>query len=438
MVCFRDMAHASYDVIVVGAGISGLYTVRELLRRHPAWRVALVEKYKGLGGRTFSYKVPGFTGVQWEMGAGRVRKNHQMVMRLLKEYGLTFVPISEKVSFLKGPGERLQESIFESFCIPLYIAPLANLSKKILATKTIREIMVEIYGREKTEEVLVQFPYRSEVDTLRADLGLEAFLGDGEMSSYSDYGVIGEGFSALVASLRDECERRGCTILNRHNVTDIQSAGGNATDVSIHFGKRGEIEGDIILRAEKACVLALHRDALATIRPFHTWPLLRYIKTQPLLRCYAIFGKKNVWFRGLGKIVTPMRPRYILPMDEKNGVIMISYTDDGDARDYMRIQKEGGDVALQGAIMKDIRALFPEMYIPDPLFFRSHPWETGCSYWLPGLYDPREVSEEMRRPYKEKLPGVWLCGESWSLRQAWVEGALENTEMCLAELEKSI
>jgi monoamine oxidase len=432
------MVYVSYDVIVVGAGIAGLYTVRELLRSHPTWRIALIEKYKGLGGRTYSYKAPGFSNIQWEMGAGRIRKNHIMVMKLIKEYNLTFIPISENVSFLKGPDAPLENSIFESVCIPMYIAPLANLDKKVLATKTIQEIMLELYGREKTKDILERFPYKSEINTLRADLALQTFLGDGEMSSYKDYGVIGEGFSTLVACLRDECERRGYILLNRHTVTDIQSAEGNTTDVKIHFGKKGEIEGDIILRAEKACILALHRDALATIKPFHSWPLLRYIQTQPLLRCYAIFDRKNVWFRGLGKIVTPMRPRYILPIDEKKGVIMISYTDGTDAKEYIRIQKEGGDAALQNAVMKDIRSLFPEIYIPEPIFFRSHPWETGCSYWVPGLYEPKEISEKMRHPYPEKLGGVWLCGESWSLRQAWVEGALENAKSCLAELEKKI
>ena len=112
-----DVAVAS-DMIVVGAGISGLYCVRELLKKYPGWRIGLAERYKGLCGRTYSYQPPGFPGVGWEMGAGRVRKDHTMVMDLLKEYGLTWVPISASITFQRKPGSELETDIFEELYIP--------------------------------------------------------------------------------------------------------------------------------------------------------------------------------------------------------------------------------------------------------------------------------------------------------------------------------
>ncbi|HYW26151.1 MAG TPA: L-2-hydroxyglutarate oxidase [Terriglobales bacterium] len=41
--------HATYDVVVVGAGIVGLASARELLRRHPGLRLALVDKEARVG-----------------------------------------------------------------------------------------------------------------------------------------------------------------------------------------------------------------------------------------------------------------------------------------------------------------------------------------------------------------------------------------------------
>jgi hypothetical protein len=322
--------------------------------------------------------------------------------------------------------------------VPVFIEPLSNLSAEVLATHTIEELCIKLYGTEKSREILSYFPYRAEVNTLRADLGLAAFLGKGEMGSHKGYGVIAEGFGELVKRMRADLEARGCTILQRHRLLDLVANKDGSTDLKFEFGyeKDPKSSGEILLRAEKAVVLALHKDAVAELPAFRGWKTLQHLKTQPLLRTYAVFpapaGKS--WFSGLGRIVTPEKPRYILPMDASKGVIMISYTDADDTAEYMKIQEKGGDKVLEKRILGDVRTLFPGLKIPAPLFFKSHPWKTGATYWLPGTYSPSLESSRAIHPLPTKLPNVWLCGESWSLRQAWVEGALEHAKECLKEL----
>jgi hypothetical protein len=291
--------------------------------------------------------------------------------------------------------------------------------------------MTQVYGAAKTKELLSWFPYKAEVDTLRADVALSGFLGGGEMGSHEGYGVVAEGFGELVRRMRLEFEERGGIVLERHRLLDFQRVAGSskATDLVFQFGYDDPKSNGIIrLRAEKAVILALHKDAVAELPPFRGWKVLDHLETQPLLRCYAIFPAKNgkSWFSGLSRIVTPELPRYILPIDASKGVIMISYTDGKDTAKYMKLQEEKGDDALCEEVMKDVRRLDLGIPIPDPLFFRSHPWKTGATYWLPGNYNPAVFSKESIHPLPAKFPGVWLCGESWSLRQAWVEGALEH------------
>jgi hypothetical protein len=430
--CEQGQICPHYDMIVVGAGIAGLYVVRELLKKHPRWRIALAERYKGLGGRTYSYSPPGFPGVSWEMGAGRVRKDHKLLMGLLKEYGLHWIPIGTGTDFLERPGSLLVPNPFETGFIPVFLEPLSRLPANVLATNTIESLMKQVYGSEKTRLILETFPYRAEVSLLRADLALEAFLGGGEMSSHEGYGMVKEGFGELVARMRLDIEKRGATILPRHRLLNLKAVAGGGTNLDFEYGYDGK---KIQLRALKGVVLALHKDAVAEIPAFRDWKLLRRLKTQPLLRTYAIFptvsGKS--WFTGFQRIVTPERPRYILPMDASKGVIMISYTDADDTTEYMRIQKKGGDKALERVIMEDVRRLFPDLNIPKPLFFKSHPWETGATYWLPGDYDPAAASKEACLGI-QSLPNVYVCGESWSMRQAWVEGALEHAKYCLEKV----
>ena len=42
--------HDPYDLVVVGGGIVGIATAREVARRYPSMRIAVAEKEKELGG----------------------------------------------------------------------------------------------------------------------------------------------------------------------------------------------------------------------------------------------------------------------------------------------------------------------------------------------------------------------------------------------------
>ena len=82
------------DVLIVGGGIAGLYTAREILKRRPATQLLLIEKYPVLGGRVLSFrKQLGSQAVGWEAGAGRLHYSQKRIHALLDEYDITVVPL---------------------------------------------------------------------------------------------------------------------------------------------------------------------------------------------------------------------------------------------------------------------------------------------------------------------------------------------------------
>lgn len=432
---------AEYDCIIVGAGISGLAMSLMLRERYPTWSIAILERYKGLGGRTYSYHPTEFPGVQWEMGAGRIHKDHHLVMNLVHKYKLHWQPISSDISY-KNSGDSPLEPVnpFETAIVPTWLAPLQTLDSRILQKMTLEEICKKVYGPEKTQGIFGPFPYRSEVNTLRADMSLDGFL-KGEMKSHHGYGVLKEGFSELIARMTDECIDKGITILRRHRVLEIIPLKDSMqSDIQVAFGykEKGKPHGVIKLRAKRAVVLAIHALALKEIPRLRHSPVLRHLEIRPLLRIYMIFPTP-AWFGDLPRVVSPHLPRYILPINPEKGVVMISYTDGTDAKPYMDIYYgRGGEEALKRAVMSDVRRLFPERSIPEPLFIKAHAWDLGASYWKPGSYDPESISRSTVQPLPNQFPGVWLCGESWSTRQAWVEGALEHTDICFQHLIKNV
>ena len=90
--------------------------------------------------------------------------------------------------------------------------------------------------------------------------------------------------------------------------------------------------------------------------------------------------------------------------------------------------------ALISALRHDLGQLFPGQVIPDIVWARPYEWSDGCSYWLPGSYDVVAASAEALQPLPE-WPDLHLTGESFSLRQAWIEGALEHAAALWKSLE---
>jgi protoporphyrinogen oxidase len=400
------MAKPAYDCIIVGGGISGLHAALELQKNHPSWSIAILEKYDGLGGRTFTYHTH---GTHWEAGAGRICQCHYKTKGLVHKYGLNLIQIQ------KG------EDIFSDVNIPFFIEPLQLLPQDILEVHTLFELLEDIYG-SKAKTIVESFPYWAEIYSLRADLALKSFS-HGEMSNNHPFFVIKEGFGKLIKNMRAEFEEKGGEVLVKMVVEGVEKGEGSSTDLQVAFDKN-----KIKLRANKVCLMALDVDSVRKIRGLSDLPVLKKLKTSPLLRIYAIFPKP--W--SLGRVITSERIRYIIPIQPEKGVVMISYTDGDDTKPYAKLV--GSDSALEKAVMADIRSLFPDEAISDPIFIKAHYWQSGCTYWQPGHYDPYKESEAACQPLIASLPNLFMCGESFSTRQAWVEGALDHTDKCLAKI----
>jgi hypothetical protein len=380
--------------------------------------------YNYTGGRIFTYREKGH---QWESGAGRLHKSHIILMKYLKEYGLTPIPIPSATNWISQGS--LEKDIWPAVS-EIVESALERLDPKLLATHTVEQLTFK-------EPLLHRFPYKSEVATLRADLALKSF--HNEMGGDNGFYVIKEGFSELTDRIKATLVKRGVKFLYHHRLISVDELSTKLFEehTSLYFEitnkkhkppvargseKQKPTCSYITLQAKKA-ILAVHADALRGISPFSNLPALKNIAMTPLLRTYGVF-KNPV---NIPKAVTDSTIRYVIPINKNT--IMTSYTDSTDTIPWKKIYDEGGDAALGPAVMTGLRKLFPD--VENPTFFKSHYWKHGCSYWLPGLYDPEEESRKIMQPIPLRFPNIFVCGESYSMRQAWVEGALEHAEQML-------
>ena len=402
-----------YDYIIVGAGIAGLYTGLKLLKAHPSKKILILEKYDYNGGRIVTYRNKGH---HWEIGAGRISMRHGRLLKLMDDYNLHLLPIEgNKTLYLDSPSYPGE---FDDLLIP-YLEPLTALPLPVLYKNTLDSLLKQIHG-SNADTFIQMFPYWAELHTLRADIALESFTV--EFSKKAHYCTVKEGYQAIPEALAKDFLKRGGAIQYNTTVSDIRESG---TGVQVLIAKGDPIEADRV-------ILALHKEALDNI-PFakRHMPALKHLKMEPLVRMYAVFPLANgkSWFAGKPKMVTDDPVRYIIPVGKDT--IMISYTEGPYAKHWIDLQKQKGAYMVEREVMKHIRSLFPDITIPDPLLFKFHPWTSGCTYWLPGNYDVRKMSDEAH----QLTDKVFACGESISLRQAWTEGALESAETVLQLLK---
>ncbi len=419
--------HAKYDYIIIGAGIAGLHCARRLLEDNPKLRVLILEKYNYIGGRvvTFRKTIPKVGEVQWENGAGRIHQSHTMVLNYMKKYNLHFAPISDESWIQWRDGDPLEINRFDHRIIDT-LMPLKFLPDEVLQSSTIEKILGKVVGTKKTKEALSMFPYRAEVNTLRADLALDALLSNDNVAG-NDFGVCIEGLDHLINGLTDDCTRLGATILLNNTVHNITPTGDNIIVTST-------IDSKFIRQyITKRVIVALHSNAAKLIPEVASSPtmapVLKSLAMRPLLRIYAVFpqeSKGGSWFDNKKIIFATSPIRYFIPIDPKRGICMISYTDADDTQIWMKDANEDID-SLQKRIMSAIRKALPLIKIPDPIYMKAHPWRDGCTYWLPHATIPEHPLKVM--------PNVWACGESFSPdKQCWMEGALENAEQLVQHL----
>ncbi len=412
-----------YDFIIVGAGAAGLHCALRLLQSNKSLKVLILEKYNYIGGRMVTYhkQLPNGTELQWENGAGRIHNSHHLVKKYIKKYGLHTHNLQGEHLYQSRDGAPLERNSFQEQATT-FLAPLANLPAVTLRSSTLESLCRLVHGRGPTTEFFKQFPYKAEVNTMRADVALDGFLNVGGVAD-TGFFVVQEGLGAITMGMAADVVGLGGTILMGQTVKHVRSAGTENHEVETR-----DDSGRLLHFTAKKVIMALHCKALQQIPECASWPLLKHVTMKPLLRVYAHWSTGD-WMSSFGgqRIVFGNNPlRHFIPVGPKTA--MISYTDADDTSIWMK-DAWSNPKGLEERMMKALRRALPNKNIPDPVFFKAHPWSEGCSYWLPSSLDLSSISLEIKA-------GVYACGESFSAdKQCWVEGALHSAEQLLSTLK---
>jgi len=375
-----------YDTLIIGGGISGLYCALNLKN------VLLLEEKDYWGGRIKTHHEP-----QYEIGAGRFRKSHTRLWKLIQRYKLTPIPIPSRMDYRDETYGLIPHS--ESY--------LKSQLKKMKLHDSLREMtfyeyMVRVLGKEDANHFVEASGY-SELYYKNAYDELQSFQKD---YVQGDYFVLKEGLGELCQRMVQSIkENKGKCVL-RHKVQNI-------------------------LRKDDYFVVDGYtaKRVIVTIPPslFKNFPILKpydfivsKLKNGPLLRVYAKYPTE--WTDTLHTLTTKHIPRHIIPI--RDGIVMIAYVEDEDVLPFLNKGKLKTDKEIRTLLREELKRVFSEE-IPEPEWVRPYLWEIGTHAWLPGL------SSNVLK-HLPQIENLHVCGEAFSNRQAWVEGALESAERVLS------
>ena len=411
----------SYDYIIVGGGVSGLNTSLKLANGKN--KILLLERNNRLGGRLHTYNKK---NINYEIGGARFHKGHKNLFELIKMFNLEkmLVPITNDITFMPIKN-KFKKKYDTNKIIDKLLEKSSSISKIDLLKTNLSKLSDKLLDLEESNYFKSSFEYISELENLNAYESIETFKND--LNHKLQFYLFKNGFSELIELMGKFLQENNCDIKLQHTLINIKKEketyildilnSSNSNSNSYKTNSNSYKTNNLILALDKTALLSI-----PYLKPIHS--ILNSVEGIPLLRIYAIYPAdpktKKVWFHDIGKVTTDLDIKYIIPYNIKTGLIMISYTDQ-----KLALQWNNMGTDLQNNIAKQLKKLFPNKKIPKPTYIKPHFWNNGIHFWK----DNKEgfvESKKILQPFKNE--SLYICGEAYSERQGWVEGALESSE----------
>jgi monoamine oxidase len=464
--------HGELDVAIVGAGAAGTYLGYRLIRARPDWRIAILERSNRIGGRLWTVKVDGLEH-PIELGGMRYMSGHPLVQSVVDELGIetrAFDPAEQpERTFLRGvvgsspddPGggrgydlpageaERSASDLMRGAF--LEIVPhageldeagwrrhraTARFGGRPLTEWSIDEAVATILSPEGHRFATDAFGYDSGIRPHNAGDAIQYVMGTGYPSGKARVPV--DGMDRIPRELATRFEALGGTVRLGHDVQRVEVGEGSVV--------LGFADGSGIRARRLVLTLPIPAlEALAGASPVingPTWQrLYRSTEGYPATKLYCWYDRP--WWRdgadpptGL-RTTTDLPPRKIFYFDEapdRPASMLAAFTDFRHNEPIVALAdgRTGGAPAparLLEALRGWLAAAHPSTDVPalpaGSAFqhWGADPREVAWHFWRSGANS--DESMDLAAQPDPSLP-IHLCGEVFSRRGAWVEGALET------------
>jgi cytochrome b involved in lipid metabolism/monoamine oxidase len=436
----------NYDLVIIGGGISGLYTLYKLSKQFTNLKILLLESGERYGGRIYSYKetIDGEEYVM-DLGAGRLGHHHKLINILINELGLKskIVPIPNTKTYIEvTENNKAQEKTHykDSIMAKLYnffLSPLVSkLGKSALQKFYLYELLTKYMSASFSQKVASVFEYSSDLNELNAYDAIGYFKYDynKESTFFTLNGGLGQIIDHLLLAIKQTqgYKRNNITILNLSRVENVTYNNNTTNLFTLSVSNYKNSTKTTYYCDQLIC--AIPKQSLESLTIFK--PLLRdldSINPINLVRIFEVYKTENgeSWFKNIKKTITNSKVQFVIPINSNNGLIMSSYSDCTNARFWNNLLAKKGLAYVKQTLNNTLNLVFSvyNISVPTSKYIKLYFWDAGVANWKKNV-DSDYLSYKLINP----LPNVYIIGENYSKYQAWCEGALMTSENCIAKL----
>ena len=389
-----------YDVVIIGVGIAGLFLADQLLRIHPSWRIVLLDKRTKPGGYRYLHDTV-YTA-----------HYHPLLTNLVKTLNIPPRPVPP-IQYQIQYGEEYTVTPPASLDLDPDTTPLSLGSNNIhsqggslftqwkaaLPPKALRFCTL---AAPRWAEIHLAHP----MDALRS---LHAALEHHKGRRYH----LTDNIDRLIQLLETRIRRRGGTLLYKTKATGFCERDGG-------FDVFAKASSDVLFHTKQLVLALPPHDLVALNAPLyiqHLSPILQTFQTSPICKVMCRFPQR-VWFRGLGPVCMGGPLRHMLPVSEKQGMILVSQTTGPDTIPIYEAHLEG---KLERFIHWHLQRSFPKRRVPMPLETRVH-YSDRVHHVSPTPI--HEAVSQIRQPFPNM--SLYVIGNSYSSDPSHMEGSLES------------
>ena len=414
-----------YDIVIIGGGISGIYTMYNLIKKYPKLKVLLLEKNSRYGGRIYTYceKVNG-KDYCMDFGAGRLGFHHKLIMELLDNLKLNkkIIPIPNSKDYYEVKNNKgvnktdYKNEIMNKLFEFINSGKIKNLSNSFLQKLTLNELLKKYNLSSFTKKVEDVFEYYQDLYHYNAYDVVNYFSND--YNNNSKYFTINGGLYSIIDTMIQYIKNKKCKSYKLSLNADVKNIyyDDNTNNYCIKYNKKNILA--------KYVICAIPRKDLVKFDLLNNFKSeLNSIKDIDLLRIFEIYKKDkngNVWFHDINKSVSNNELKFIIPINKDNGLIMSSYTEMHDSKYWVKLCnnnfknfKDKLNNKLSITFNKDV---------PESTWLKMYYWDMGIGSWKKGVN-----SDYLSKKILNLLPNFFICGENYSKHQAWCEGSLDTS-----------
>jgi hypothetical protein len=404
-----------YDVIIIGGGLSGLYSAYTIKKMDPKSKILVLESNRRqyIGGRIGNSI---FYGTSIVIGAGIGRQaTDKLLIELLRDLGIDYKPFQVQINYspiIKNPLD-----------IQKYLQELRTKYNKYKTKPSItfKEFATAYLGEEIYKEFIVSSGY-SDYENEDVYEVLYHYQMENNVSGWTGLSIH---WDTLIEKL---CNKIGYQNIKSSTKVD------KITKLQKHKCLfKLETDKDVKYYANKV-IIATRINTVQKLLP--KFSIYKQIHGQPFLYVYAKFSKSsiNIMKESVPKYtIVPGYLQKLIPMNPDKGVYMIAYSDNKNAVYLKNIINNNSDNKhfFEKQVERALNIVPGSIKI---ISITDYYWPIGTHYYEPLNITQYDNREQFIRHAQHPCDGLLVVGEAVSRKQGWTEGALESVH---AVLDKS-